>query len=259
MDSPLAEALGGRSAAALRKALDMQTVGDLLRHLPRKYQLVNDLGSMDPRELREDTYVTVVAEVERVTHQRRPRRGGRGLLDITSMQISVGSLDLGVTFFNQPWRHQQMPRGTRAMFAGKLERFQGRWVLGTPQARKIRAEGDDDDEESLKLPPVTPIYPATKNVQTWDLLAAVRQTLEVFDDPLDPVPEEIRRRHGLVDLGRALRDIHLPATLEDTKPAMRRLTWDEALALQLVLQGEKLAASDRPAPSDRSPTTTCSR
>ena len=85
MDSPLAEALGGRSAAALRKALDMQTVGYLLRHLPRKYQLVNDLGSMDPRELREDTYVTVVAEVERVTHQRRPRRGGRGFLDITRL------------------------------------------------------------------------------------------------------------------------------------------------------------------------------
>ncbi len=252
MDSPLAEALGGRSAAALRKHLDMNTVGDLLRHLPRKYQQVNDLGSMDPRELREGTYVTVVAEVERATHQRRPRRGGRGLLDITTMQISVGSIELGVTFFNQPWRHLQMPRGTRAMFAGKLERFQGRWTLGTPQARKIRADGDDEDSadgESLKLPPVTPIYPATRNVQTWDLLAAVRQTLEVFDDPLDPVPEEIRRRHGLVGLGRALRDIHLPATLEDTKPAMRRLTWDEALALQLVLQGEKLLASDRPAPS----------
>lgn len=248
MDSPLAEALGGRSAAALRKHLDMHTVGDLLRHLPRKYQLVNDLGSMDPRELREGTYVTLVAEVERVTHQRRPRRGGRGLLDITSMQITAGSIELGVTFFNQPWRHQQMPRGTHAMFAGKLQRFQGRWQLDTPQARKIRSDGDDDDEESLKLPPVTPIYPATRHVQTWDLLAAVRQTLEVFDDPVDPVPEEIRRRHGLVGLGRALRDIHLPATLEDTKPAMRRLTWDEALALQLVLQGEKLVAAERPAP-----------
>ncbi len=206
---------------------------------------------MDPRELREGTYVTVMAQVERTTHQRRPRRGGRGLLDITTMQISVGSLDLGVTFFNQPWRHLQMPQGTRAMFAGKLERFQGRWTLGTPQARKVRADGDDDDDESLKLPPVTPIYPATRNVQTWDLLAAVRQTLDVFDDPLDPVPEDIRRRHGLVGLGRALRDIHLPATLEDTKPAMRRLTWDEALALQLVLQGEKLAASDRLAPPVR--------
>jgi ATP-dependent DNA helicase RecG len=248
MDSPLAAALGGRSAAALRKHLDMHTVGDLLRHLPRKYQLVNDLGAMDPRELREGTYVTVVAEVERVTHQRRPRRGGRGLLDITSMQIAVGSVELGVTFFNQPWRHVQMPRGTRAMFAGKLQRFQGRWQLDTPQARKIRGDGEDDDDESLKLPPVTPIYPATRNVQTWDLLAAVRQTLEVFDDPVDPVPEEIRARHGLVGLGQALRDIHLPATLEATKPAMRRLTWDEALALQLVLQGEKLAASDRPAP-----------
>ena len=136
MDSPLAEALGGRSAAALRKHLDMHTVGDLLRHLPRKYQLVNDLGAMDPRELSEGTYVTVVAEVERATHQRRPRRGGRGQLDITTMQISVGSIELGVTFFNQPWRHLQMPRGTRAMFAGKLARFQGRWQLDTPQARK---------------------------------------------------------------------------------------------------------------------------
>jgi len=57
--------------------------------------------------------------------------------------------------------------------AGGEKRFDVAQIidLGGPKG------GDDEDGadgESLKLPPVTPIYPATRNVQTWDLLAAVR-------------------------------------------------------------------------------------
>ncbi|MFC5061468.1 ATP-dependent DNA helicase RecG [Actinomycetospora atypica] len=251
MDSPLAEAIGGRSASALRKHLDMTTVGDLLRHLPRRHDKVTDVGKIDPRDLTVGDYVTVIADVRTAGGERKFRRGGgRGQLHITSMVVANGPLEFSVTFFNQPWRLRTMPPGTRAMFAGKLERFRDRWQLGSPRAVRISTGEDstDPDDEAVKLPPVMPYYPATKDVQTWELLAAVRQTLEVLDDPVDPVPEEIRRRHHLVDLGRALRDIHLPATLDDIAPARRRLTWDEALGLQLALQGERIAAAVRPAP-----------
>ncbi|MDL5155937.1 ATP-dependent DNA helicase RecG [Actinomycetospora termitidis] len=254
MDSPLAEAIGGRSAAVLRKHLEMETVGDLLRHLPRRYETVNDLDKMDPRDLSVGDQVNMIAEVRSARGERKFRRGGGKQIHITTMSVAAGDLELSVTFFNQPWRVRTMPVGSRAFFAGKLEKFRDRWQLGSPRAMRI-STGDDetdpdgDDTESIKLPPVTPIYPATKDVQTWELLAAVRQTLDVFDDPIDPVPAEVRERHGLIDLGRALRDIHLPATLEAARPAMRRLTWDEALGLQLALQGERLNAVTRPAPA----------
>ncbi|WP_018334864.1 ATP-dependent DNA helicase RecG [Actinomycetospora chiangmaiensis] len=251
MDSPLAEAIGGRSASVLGKHLDMHTVGDLLRHLPRRYETMNDLDKVDPRDLTVGDQVNMIAEVRSARGERKFRRGGGKQLHITTMTVAAGALELSVTFFNQPWRVRTMPVGSRAFFAGKLEKFRDRWQLGSPRAMRI-STGDDEsdpDDESIKLPPVTPIYPATKDVQTWELLAAVRQTLDVFDDPIDPVPAEVRERHGLIDLGRALRDIHLPATLEAARPAMRRLTWDEALGLQLALQGERLNAATRPAPA----------
>ena len=37
MDTPLLTALGRTTAAPLAKHLDLHTVGDLLRHYPRKY------------------------------------------------------------------------------------------------------------------------------------------------------------------------------------------------------------------------------
>ncbi|MEJ2868571.1 ATP-dependent DNA helicase RecG [Actinomycetospora sp. OC33-EN08] len=251
MDSPLAEAIGGRSAAVLRKHLEMDTVGDLLRHLPRRYESVADLASRGPDDLTVGEYVNVIAQVRSARGERKFRRGGGKQIHITSMEVTAGGLELSVTFFNQPWRARTMPAGSRAFFAGKLEKFRDRWQLGSPRAMRIAGPDDeaDVDDEVVKLPPITPVYPATKDVQTWELLAAVRQVLEVFDDPVDPIPEEVRTRHGLIDLGRALRDIHLPAHLEDTKPAMRRLTWDEAFGLQLALQGERANATVRPAPA----------
>jgi ATP-dependent DNA helicase RecG len=63
---------------------------------------------------------------------------------------------------------------------------------------------------------------------------------------VDPLPEEIRARHGLLSLAAALLDIHRPTTLEDVAHASERLKWDEALILQLTLAARRRAAALEP-------------
>ncbi len=74
--TPLRQVLGGRTAAALDRGLDLQTVGDLLRHYPRRYAERGELT--DLADLRVGDQVTVLAEVRRV--HRRPMRNRRGSL-----------------------------------------------------------------------------------------------------------------------------------------------------------------------------------
>src|SRR5207302_11446801 len=63
----------------------------------------------------------------------------------------------------------------------------------------------------------------------------------------DPVPVEIRARRGLPDYETALRAMHRPESRDAWYAARRRLTWDEALGLQLALAQRRAAAAANPA------------
>ena len=94
MDSPLSMILGAAAAQDLATHLDLHTVGELVRHYPRRYLERGELSDIAGLQLGE--YATLVAQVESATHAadapaarpdagggaaRRPRRpAGRHLL-----------------------------------------------------------------------------------------------------------------------------------------------------------------------------------
>src|SRR5262249_47474723 len=63
---PLIRPLGRKASAALESVLGLRTVGDLLRHYPRRYYTRGELTSL--ASLREDDHVTVLARVEYAKH-----------------------------------------------------------------------------------------------------------------------------------------------------------------------------------------------
>ncbi|MGH3623397.1 MAG: ATP-dependent DNA helicase RecG, partial [Sciscionella sp.] len=66
--------LGAKTAKALGNGLDLHTVGDLLRHYPRRYDERGQLT--DIAKLTLDDHVTVLARVSRVSNrQMKTRRG----------------------------------------------------------------------------------------------------------------------------------------------------------------------------------------
>ena len=74
LDSPVVEAVGGRTAKALEQALAIRTVGDLLAHYPRRLAERGELTDLE--SLRVDDDVTVLAEVRSARAIRN--RSGRG-------------------------------------------------------------------------------------------------------------------------------------------------------------------------------------
>ncbi len=238
LDSKLSGVVGGKSAKALADGLDLHTVADLLRHYPRRYQQRGELTDLSA--LRVDDNVTVYAEVLRVSGRRlRPK------LHKTDVVVSDGHHRLTLTFFNQPWRERELREGRRAFFAGKVEEFRGKRQLTNPDYQLV-----DDDEGTVAedfAGQLVPIYPSSAKVNTFTVQRCVRLVLDQIGQLPDPLPAPLRTRHGLAALTEALHDIHRPSTWDTVRAAIRRLKWDEALALQVTLAQRRSAAAAHPA------------
>src|SRR5581483_4066041 len=214
-------------------------VGELLRHYPRRYA---ERGVLTPlNELRPDDYVTVMAEIAKVDVISMRNRRGR----MVKVVVTDGAGKLTLTFFNQAWRANHLHVGQRGLFAGKVGVFRGQRQLTNPQTQLL--DEDDTALDSEMLTGLIPVYPATAQLPTWNIARAVRTVLDVVDIDDDPLPEELRKRHDLLPLREAFRLVHQPDTREQVSRAQRRLKWDEAFVLQVVLAQRRAAASAQPA------------
>ncbi|HVQ91773.1 MAG TPA: ATP-dependent DNA helicase RecG [Mycobacteriales bacterium] len=242
LDAPLADIIGGKAATALDKAYELRTVGDLLRHYPRRYAERGELT--DLADLRVGDQVTVLAEVQRA-HRRQMRSRRGSLFEVT---VGDGRRTLTLTFFNQPWRERDLTVGRLGLFAGKVTAFKGARQLNSPDYQLL-GEADDESGGSAEdfAGALIPVYRATAGLPSWTIARCVRLALDALDPPPDPLPAPLRARHKLLDLGTALRAIHQPADHAEKEAGRKRLKWDEALTLQVVLAQRRLAAAARPA------------
>ena len=238
LSSPLRDVVGGKTAKAFETGLDLYTVGDLLRHYPRRREPRGVLTKLS--ELREDEQVTIQAEVVKV--DARKMRNRRGTL--VEVVVTDGNAQLRLTFFNQSWRASQLRPGQRGLFTGKVGSFNGRRQLTNPQTQLLDADVEPDES---KLPRLLAFYSATAALPTWKIASAVRIAFDMTDIEDDPLPEDLRKRQDLLPLREALRLIHFADTQEEVQRAELRLKWDEAFVLQVVLAQSRAAIASQPA------------
>jgi ATP-dependent DNA helicase RecG len=237
LEDPLRLVVGDKAAKRLDSALDLRTVGDLLRHYPRRYETRGELT--DLAELHDGEYVTVQAEIAKVTT--RPMRNRRG--SIFEATVTDGHGQLALTFFSrgrQDWRERQLAPGLHGLFSGQVSTFRGKRQLAHPDY-ELLGDSDGGHRAAEYAAQIIPVYPAAKEITSWQIADSVRVVLDVLDVE-DPMPRAIRDAHGLCGLADALRGIHRPIDWADKERATARLKWDEAFLLQAVLAQRRLAA-----------------
>jgi ATP-dependent DNA helicase RecG len=237
---PLRLVVGDKAAKRLAGALDLHTVGDLLGYYPRRYDKRGELT--DLVGLRDGEYVTVQAEVASVHSRRMQNRPG----SIFEAVVTDGRGRLSLTFFGrgrQDFRARELAPGTRALFSGQVSSFRGKRQLTHPEY-ELLGEGSSGARAAEFAAELIPVYPATSQMPSWKIADSVRIVLDVLDVPEDPLPAELRERHALCGYADALRGIHRPVDLADAARATRRLKWDEAFDLQVLLAQRRRAAAD---------------
>ena len=132
---PLTRALGPRTAKLLENAFGMATVGDLLRHYPRRYYSRGELTDLS--SLREGNHVTVLARVAHVSVHPMPNRNFRARGEVI---ITDDRAKLMLTFFFRTTRAEygfakNLVTGMVGMFAGHRVQLPRPAPAGPPGVR----------------------------------------------------------------------------------------------------------------------------
>ncbi|CAB4890238.1 unannotated protein [freshwater metagenome] len=219
--------VGDKKQAAL-KEVGVSSVLDLLTTYPRRFVDRTDEARIS--DLVPGQEALVLVTVRSVT--KRTMRNRRTMVEA---KVGDGSGSMHVVFFNQPWRERQLREGLQVALFGKAELFRGGQQMTNPIVDLI---GDRTGK-------IVPIYPQSEKAQlsTWEIAGWVENALErcALRGFEDPVPFEVRRELGLIDRGRAMRQIHMPQTMGEKEQARRRLAFDELLRVQMVLVMRKRA------------------
>jgi ATP-dependent DNA helicase RecG len=236
LQSPLAEGLrkqlGPKTAEALAKSLNLETVEDLLRHYPRRYMVLGELTPFSALPVGEAATVLVeVVKVERTKPHYLPNR--RRPVSMVDVYVDDGEQTVPVRFFTDRGPHMALQTGQQVLMSGVVKLFRNKPQLSHPAIEWV--ESDDDAQDKLERP--NPIYPATAALASRQIRKTVETVLGPIGDlePFDPLPAELRRRLSLPSLREAFEAIHRPVEESDWRRARYRFRYEEAFVLQTAL------------------------
>ena len=218
--------LGEKTAKAFARQLDIKTTGELLQHYPRRYLKRGELTRI--ADLPVGEIATVVGEIVSVSARYIKGRGGH-ILEAT---ISDGTSLLSLAFFGQAWRKDELTKGRRGFFSGKVGLFSGKLQLAHPDYELFDEISDAEAKAWAELP--IPVYPATSTLPSWRIEKAIRQVLGQSEIK-EVIPKEILDKEKLIGLSQAIQKIHQPTKDTDYVQAIESLKFHEALLLQLGL------------------------
>ncbi|MFH7321728.1 ATP-dependent DNA helicase RecG [Aeromicrobium sp. JJY06] len=227
----------GDSAKKLEKAFGHRTVGDLLRHFPRRYI---DLEHPDSFEDLEEghvvAFVATVLDVKKLPFRNNPRKFR------VVVTLSDGRATMEAVFFNQ-YAVSKTPVGSQQLLSGEVSVYQGRLQLASPHMREL-PEGKTLADLG-RGGGAMPIYPAGGGLTTWDVERAVTVALDVVDVFPEPIPAAVRSERGLLDAPTAYEYIHRPRKRSDWVFAQTRLRFEEAFEVQAVFARRRSDSAQR--------------
>jgi ATP-dependent DNA helicase RecG len=243
-DTPLGRVLGAKAARLLSEGRGMRTVGDLLEYVPKRYLVPTELTDLGNLAVGDDAFV--VAEVARVTRRDMRKRKGQ----LVTAVVTDGRNELDITFFSAHSGRDLQP-GRIGAFSGVVGMFNDRWQLTHPVYDLLAedaVEGHIDDHLAHQIT----VYSAVGTINSFTMRKMMRQLLGTIDVIREPVPARVQAARHLLGREAALRLVHEPLVGADVRPGMRRLRYDEAFVLQVIL-AQRRRALDSLVTKERTP------
>jgi ATP-dependent DNA helicase RecG len=220
----------GPSVGKLYEKLGIRTVGDLLYHLPRRYE---DRTQLPPiASLRPGMSVTVRGSLTSV--HSKPIGGGRVIVKATITDRRYG---LNLIWFNQPWIKRKLESyiGGEVIAYGMVKEGNSYLEMASPEFELV-----DEDKDVELFAQITPVYPLTEGLYQGMVRRAVDYALTNFLDSVpEALPAKLRERARLPGIRWALEQIHRPSSHENKDSAKRRLVFEEFFCYQCAMEMKK--------------------
>ena len=236
-DSPLRSIMDGKSAGALAKR-ELSTVQDLLDFTPRAY--LDPTRPTNFATLQEGEHVVILADVSSAVT--RPMRNRRGSMLLATIEDGTGNT-LTLTFFSKYGHEKALVPGRRILVSGTVSSYRQEMQLAHPEYSLLH--GSSEVRQDYAEGPI-PVYPAVPRMTSMKVAAAVELALHALGEMADPIPVEVRARHGLPPLSRAYRMVHQPRSDQEHRKARWRFKWQEAFVTQAALAQRRRSARAMP-------------
>jgi len=214
------------------KKLGIKTIRDLLFHFPRRYE---DFSKIIPiADVKLNETCCIQGKILEIENRKTPIK--RMVLTEAILQDNTGAIK--VIWFNQPYLIKTLKEGNEVCLAGKV-------LLGTRGAYLSNPAYEKTGKgELLHTGGLVPIYPETEGLSSRWLRYVLRPTLAYFKDKIPEIlPEEIRKREGLLPIQEAIWQIHFPDSKKQAQRAKERFSFEELFLIELLVLSEKIKTS----------------
>ena len=215
------------------RQLDIETIGDLLRHVPRRHiDFSRPIRIADIRLMHGDAAVTIEGEITEIKVVPHPR------LKRVEARLTDGTGWARLTWFN-PYIAQQIRTGDRIVINGPMDQFHSSLSFTGPEWEK-REPGQQSGAKLI------PVYGLTSGLGQKQLRKLTRLAIDSTRATItEPIPSQILESFRLRSLPFAIEQRHYPATPEALEDASRRLAFDELFLLQVGLVQRKRRVTQR--------------
>ena len=223
--------VGPARAEALQR-LGVSTAGDLLFHIPHRYE---DASTISPiSSLETGMQATIIGRVisKGIIPTRRGLRIFQAVLKDDSGMIEAG-------WPGQPYLDRTIQKGDVLLLSGTVRFFHGRQL----QPREFINLGEDD--EGTGQGRVLAAYPATEGLSFKVIRSIIDQHLDGLLALVEEyLPASVLSRAAVPSIRDALRMVHRPASLAEAQEGRARLAFEELFFVHVLHQRAKALARE---------------
>lgn len=209
----------GEKRAKLLGKLGIFTVGDLLRFYPREYTDWSRVTSIAAAPFDEPCCIRAT-----VDHKPKGARVSKAMTIYKTVATDGESL-MNITIFNSKYTAESLEAGEEYLFYGKVGGNFHRREMTSPLVEKVTT--------GMRI---HPIYHLTAGINSKYIEKLIRQALVSGDDYFtDCLPLSLREKLCLMEINRAVRELHIPTSEDMLNEARRRMIFEELFIFQLGL------------------------
>jgi len=221
----------GPTRAEALKSAGIDTLEDLLYHVPRRYL---DRSTITPiKEVTLNSGATVIGQVEAYGMRYSKKYRGKNRFQVI-IKDKTGFIKL-VWFEGIRYIRNKFKEGDTVVASGDVRFYDG-LQIAHPEFEIISKKGEGLTHTGR----VIPLYPSTAQLKKVGLDSrGIRKILKLLLDKNicigENLPEEVISSLNLLPLNQTLKNVHFPDSLDLAEKARERLAFDELFFLELLL------------------------